>query len=200
MKYADNIRAVAALLPDYMGFIFYDKSKRYVGEELDENQLHQLPTSIKKIGVFVNSVEKYILEKVNRYGLYGVQLHGEESPELCAALKEKNILVIKVFLVDEHFNFATLQAYSHCTDYILFDTKSEQYGGTGTAFDWELLNQYDSEKPFFISGGIDLESIDKIKKITHLPIHAIDVNSKFEVSPGMKDIEKLKALKIKIST
>jgi len=198
MKYPDNMLEVGALLPDYMGFIFWPKSARYFDGEMPD-----LPKSIKKTGVFVNESIAVIEEKVKKYNLQAVQLHGQESVAFCSELKAKfgtSIEIIKVFSADENFDFSVLEPYEPVCDYFLFDTKGKLPGGNGTTFDWKILEKYPSTKPFFLSGGIGIEEFDSIKEIskTNLPIYAIDVNSKFEIEPGLKKIEKLKDLKIKI--
>ncbi len=190
MKYSNNIQAIAALAPDYMGFIFYPKTKRYVGE-LDELLLKDLGKT-KKVGVFVNASLEEIVEKVKRYGFDYVQLHGNEQAEFCKAVKEKGIAVIKAFQVDDAFDFEQLNAYKPYCEFFLFDTKSEGYGGAGKSFNWELLKKYDNEIPFFLSGGIGLENVEEIKKLAGLNIHAIDINSRFETEPALKDEEKIK--------
>ena len=199
MKYPDNILEVGSLLPDYMGFIFWDKSARYFDETLPT-----LPQSIKKTGVFVNANVKEILEKVTKYDLQAVQLHGHESVAFCQELKNtlaKSIEIIKVFSVDSEFDFNQLEPFETVCDYFLFDTKGKLPGGNGTTFDWKVLEQYPSQKPFFLSGGIGLDEIDLVKQIlkTDLPIYAIDVNSKFEIEAGLKDKEKLDRFKQKIN-
>ncbi len=199
MKYPDNILEVGSLLPDYMGFIFWDKSARYFDETLPT-----LPQSIKKTGVFVNENVKEILEKVTKYDLQAVQLHGHESVAFCQELKNtltNTIEIIKVFSVDEAFDFYQLEPFETVCDYFLFDTKGKLPGGNGTTFDWKVLEQYPSQKPFFLSGGIGLDEIDLVKQIlkTDLPIYAIDVNSKFEIEAGLKDKEKLDRFKQKIN-
>jgi phosphoribosylanthranilate isomerase len=199
MKYPDNILEVGTLLPDYMGFIFWDKSARYF-----DGTLPTLPQSIKKTGVFVNANVKEILEKVTKYDLQAVQLHGHESVIFCQELKNnltKNSEIIKVFSVDEAFDFYQLEPFETVCDYFLFDTKGKLPGGNGTTFDWKVLEQYPSQKPFFLSGGIGLDEIDLVKQIlkSDLPIYAIDVNSKFETEAGLKDKEKLDRFKQKIN-
>lgn len=199
MKYPDNILEVGSLLPDYMGFIFWDKSARYFDETLPT-----LPQSIKKTGVFVNANVKEILEKVTKYDLQAVQLHGHESVAFCQELKNtltNTIEIIKVFSVDEAFDFYQLEPFETVCDYFLFDTKGKLPGGNGTTFDWKILEEYPSQKPFFLSGGIGLDEIDLVKQIlkTDLPIYAIDVNSKFEIEAGLKDKEKLDRFKQKIN-
>ena len=199
MKYPDNIIEVGSLLPDYMGFIFWDKSARYFDETLPT-----LPQSIKKTGVFVNENVKEILEKVTKYDLQAVQLHGHESVAFCQELKNtltNTIEIIKVFSVDEAFDFYQLEPFETVCDYFLFDTKGKLPGGNGTTFDWKVLEKYPSQKPFFLSGGIGLEEIDLVKQIlkTDLPIYAIDVNSKFEIEAGLKNKEELDRFKQKIN-
>ena len=185
MKYADNIKAVAALKPDYMGFIFYEESKRFVGY-LDEEVTGKLPSSVKKVGVFVNEVIEDILELHDRYHFDLVQLHGDESADFCSEMKNF-IPVIKAFSIEEKIDFNILKPYKRSCDYFLFDTKSESYGGSGKRFNWDLLKKYDNEVPIFLSGGISLEDAAEINKLKGLNIHAIDINSRFEKGPGLKD-------------
>lgn len=194
MRNPQNITDIAALNPDYLGFIFYEKSKRYVGEDFDEAATYHLPKGIKKIGVFVNASMEYVLSKVKRYGLDLVQLHGEESPEFCRDLQMKNITIIKVFAVGQTFDFSILEPYKPYCDYFLFDTKGKEKGGNGITFNWDVLKDYDNEKPFFLSGGLNLENIGKVKELGDLNILAIDVNSGFETEPGLKDVESIRRL------
>lgn len=192
MKY--NPDEVERLQPDYMGFIFWDKSPRYLG-----GPIKSISRKIKKVGVFVDASAEDILQKVAQYGLQLVQLHGQEPPELCKHLQKLGIGVIKVFSVDEEFDFSLLKPYEHVCDYFLFDTKGKLPGGNGYAFNWEVLENYPSDKPFFLSGGIGLENIDDVLTFLYRPESkhcvAFDVNSKFEIKPGQKDIEKLKEFK-----
>ncbi len=198
MKYPDNILEVGALLPDYMGFIFWEKSARYF-----DGVIPDLPKSIKKTGVFVNATQEEILKKVVKHDLQAIQLHGEESVEFCLALKEKTdsiIEIIKVFSVSDTFDFELLKPFESVCNYFLFDTKGKLPGGNGTTFDWKVLEKYPSSKPFFLSGGIGLEEIDLTKEIltTNLPIHALDLNSKFESEPGLKDKTILKKFQLNL--
>jgi phosphoribosylanthranilate isomerase len=188
MKYPDNIVELGTLLPDYMGFIFWEKSSRYFN-----GQIPELPKSIKKTGVFVNETVENVVQKVLQYDLQAVQLHGKESVAFCAELRKsllKNIEIIKVFSILDTFDFAVLEPFESVCDYFLFDTKGKLPGGNGTTFDWKVLQQYPSSKPFFLSGGIGLEELEAVSEIlkTNLPVHAIDVNSKFEIEPGLKNI------------
>lgn len=195
LKHPENIAAVAELKPDFMGFIFYDKSPRNVRNQLDRKVLESLPKSIKKIGVFVNATFEEITKQATDYQLNGIQLHGNESPELCLQLKEPNLVVFKAFSVDENFDFSVTEPYKKVVDYFLFDTKATGgHGGHGVAFDWKILDKYDNEIPFLLAGGVSLDNIEEVKKLTHLNIYGIDVNSKFEIEPGLKDLEKLRKL------
>jgi phosphoribosylanthranilate isomerase len=194
MKYPDNILEVGSLLPDYMGFIFWKKSARYF-----DGVMPDLPKSIKKVGVFVNESIPVIEEKIAKYDLQAIQLHGQESVKFCSELKTKirtdvaynvsAIEIFKVFSADENFDFSIIKPYESVCDYFLFDTKGKLPGGNGTTFDWKILENYPSTKPFFLSGGIGIEELDSIKEIskTNLPIYAIDINSKFEIEPGLKN-------------
>jgi phosphoribosylanthranilate isomerase len=190
MKYSGNIKDLAGLKPDYMGFIFYDKSKRYAGDELDPSVLKSL-SGIMKIGVFVNHSVDEIVGANDKFHFDLVQLHGDENPEFCFKLKEKGFKIIKAFSVDDHFDFKVLQPYKACCKYFLFDTKGANYGGNGRNFNWNVLKNYDNEIPFFLSGGIDIRNAEEIKNLDGLNIHAIDINSCFETEPGLKDIKKI---------
>lgn len=199
MRDSENIRELLKLSPDYMGFIFYEKSPRDATERLDEELLKSFPASTEKVGVFVNANLKEVREKVIRYGLDLVQLHGDESVEYVAELYAVGIRVIKVFSVGESFNFDQLRKYNPFVEFFLFDTKGKDRGGTGKTFDWTLLKDYVLEVPFFLSGGIDLENIDGLGQLEDLNMHAIDVNSRFELEPGLKNLEMIKQLKERIS-
>lgn len=186
MKYPDNISEVSMLLPDYMGFIFWQKSPRFF-----DGTLPDMPTSIQKTGVFVDAKLEEIRAKITRYGLNLVQLHGNENPSFCAGLSNQNVGIIKVFSIDESFNFDGLQPFLNVCDYFLFDTKGKLPGGNGTKFNWKTLQKYTHTKPFFLSGGIGIEDIRSIKELD-LPLYAIDLNSRFETNPGVKDTELLR--------
>ncbi len=199
MKYPDNILEVGSLLPDYMGFIFWKKSARYF-----DGTMPTLPQSIKKTGVFVNASQEEIGSKVTQYDLQAVQLHGQESVAFCKELKEyfgNAIEIIKVFSVDSAFDFDQLKPFETVCDYFLFDTKGKLPGGNGTTFDWKVLENYSSKKPFFLSGGIGVDEIDLVNEIlkTDLPLFAVDLNSKFEIEPGLKNTKLLSSFKQKIN-
>lgn len=191
MKFKENISETAALKPDYIGFIFYDKSPRYLQDDIPA-----LDKSILKVGVFVNAPYSEIEGKVRHYQLDLVQLHGDESPELCTIIETNLIKVIKSFSIDNEFKFNILDKYKNSCSYFLFDTKGSSYGGNGTAFDWDILEQYHLGKPYFLSGGIGPENITGLKsflkKDAAKNCMAIDLNSRFETEPGLKDPETLK--------
>jgi len=194
LKDPENILEVISLKPDYIGFIFYPESKRYVAD-LSPEFLHTLPSNVKKTGVFVNEQLNEVKRIVKAYDLNAIQLHGEESPEYCKLLSELNVEIIKAFGIDEGFDFSVLTAYLSVIDYYLFDTQTPKHGGSGKTFDWSLLQQYKLALPYFLSGGIGLESLEAIKSIDDHRLFAIDVNSRFELSPGIKDLNKLRNLK-----
>lgn len=221
MKYQDNMTEVAALQPDYLGFIFYDKSARNFDTSIPE-----ISNSIKKTGVFVNEDLESVIEKIKTFNLQAVQLHGEESPEYCKELGHRHaelvsashnedenlkrvqidgekIEIIKVFSIKNEFNFEVLKPYEAVCDYFLFDTKGKLPGGNGYTFDWNVLNHYPSTKSFFLSGGIGLDQIEDIKKFKQSKAskycYALDVNSKFEIEPGLKNIKKLEGFKKSLS-
>lgn len=195
MREPENIRQVAARLPDFMGFIFYEGSKRYVGEEFSPELLSAMPSAIQKVGVFVNESAESIKEKVQKYDLDYIQLHGHETPRQCQELSETGIKLIKAFLVDDTFTFQHVLLYERYCDYFLFDTRGNNYGGNGTVFDWELMKAYLSDKPYFLSGGLTLENLQskEFEKLRPAPA-VVDVNSGFELKPGLKDVKKVEQL------
>lgn len=191
MKQAANIAAVAELQPDYLGFIFYQKSPRFI-PEVSAELIKYVPSTIKTTGVFVNEDVQIVKQHIIKYNLKAIQLHGNEDVSYCQELKLADVEIIKAFGVDEHFDFEKLSAYLNVVDYFLFDTQTPAHGGSGKVFDWSLLQNYKFEKPYFLSGGIDLLHIAEIKQIIDPRLYAVDVNSKFELEPGLKDVEKLK--------
>ncbi|WP_304237224.1 phosphoribosylanthranilate isomerase [Jiulongibacter sediminis] len=196
MRDEQNIKDVAALQPDFMGFIFFKKSKRFVGDDFDAQSLHSILSKTKKVGVFVNEDPEVVRSIVSKYKLDFVQLHGHESAEECNSLKESGIRVFKAFAVDEDFDFSILNEYQGKVDYFLFDTKAKGgFGGHGITFDWSLLEQYSLNTPFLLAGGIDLGNIPEVKELNHKMLAGIDVNSKFEIEPAFKNIEMLRDLK-----
>lgn len=189
LKYPENIKQVEQLKPDFIGFIFYPESKRFVG---DDFIMPAISREIKKVGVFVNASANYIIDKVDEYKLDLIQLHGNESPAFCEVLNHV-IPVIKAFGIDESFDFKIVESYKNACSYFLFDTKAKEYGGSGKQFDWTILEKYDNSLPFFLSGGIGLEEIGRLK-IEKLKNYAVDVNSRFETEHGLKDIKQLEKI------
>ena len=192
MRDHENIMAVAALNPDLMGFIFYEKSPRVVGQDFVLPA--QFPSSIKKVGVFVNASTEEMLHQVQRLQLDFLQLHGKESVEQVSALVEKGINVIKVFSVDEHFDFNVTRPYESLVSFFLFDTKGQHYGGNAKVFDWRVLAEYNQTTPFFLSGGLTPDNVREITSLKDMNLYALDINSGVERSPGVKDLEKIKTL------
>lgn len=194
MRDAENIRDVAALHPDYMGFIFYADSKRFVGEHFQFAA--DFPSRIRRVGVFVNEATENIRRLVKKHSLNLVQLHGEEPAAQCRELRSSGVMVIKAFSMSDGFDFGRLTSFREDVDYFLFDTMGPGYGGTGKTFDWQLLKNYDQEKPFFLSGGLSIENLGGVEKIKEMNIHALDVNSGVETSPGMKDVRLIEKIQI----
>lgn len=203
MNFSENISEIASLNPDYLGFIFHDKSPRNF-----KNEIPEIPSEIKKTGVFVDASLEFIFGKVRKYDFSAIQLHGDESSSFCEKLKlemgkEKRtsaVEIIKVFSIRDEFDFGRLKEYEKSVDYFLFDTKGRNKGGNGETFDWEILKNYSSEKPFFLSGGIGIDEVENIKELfsnfkkqgkQHL-LYSVDVNSRFETSPGFKNVEMLR--------
>ena len=176
---------------DYAGLIFHKDSPRYVGNAIAGDELQSADFDLKKVGVFVNAGYEEIMKAVKDYGLDTVQLHGEETPDLCEDLMEE-LEVIKVFSVGEADMAIDqmIEPYDAVCDYYLFDTatKDGKKGGTGTKFDWKKISKSRIEKPFFLSGGISMDDIAEIKAFKHPDFYGVDVNSRFEKSPGVKDM------------
>jgi len=189
----EDILALITLKIDRLGFIFYHMSKRYVYGKLIEDGLKAIPKHIKKTGVFVNAEIAEIDQIIDQYHLDSIQLHGDESPEFCNYFRTKTE-VIKTISIKDKSSFETAKLYDNACNLFLFDTQSEHYGGTGKTFDWQWLDAYTLDKPFYLSGGISSENFEEIKKIKHQKLIGIDINSKFEIRTGIKNIEKIKQL------
>jgi phosphoribosylanthranilate isomerase len=194
MREEKNIFSISNLKPNYMGFIFYPASKRFVGEEFI---MPIIPNSIHKVGVFVNESVDKILSKIKKYELSTIQLHGEETVDFCKELaSECSQSIVKAFGVNEEFDFSVLEPYVSFVNAFLLDTKGQERGGNGISFDWNILKEYKLNTPLWISGGIGLENIEElftfIRNHPQLPIEVIDINSRFEDSPALKNLEKLK--------
>ncbi|MDR1129778.1 MAG: phosphoribosylanthranilate isomerase [Prevotellaceae bacterium] len=194
MRNAMNIVELAMLNPDYMGFIFYEHSPRFAGE-LNQAILDMLSPETSSVGVFVNPQMKYIVGTAEHYRFKILQLHGNETPEFCAELKSKyECSIIKAFGIKSEEDFSHVRDYEDVCDYFLFDTKTELYGGSGQKFDHSLLANYKGAKPFFLSGGITVRDLENIRDSRHELCFGIDVNSGFEISPGIKNLEQIKQL------
>lgn len=195
MKYPENIQEISELNPDYLGFIFWDKSSRKMNFET----IPTIPSNIKKVGVFVNASINEISDKINLFKLDIIQLHGNESVIFCKNVKKLGVEVIKVFSIGNTFDFNTIKEYVPFVDYFLFDTKGKLPGGNGITFNWKVLENYPYLKPFFLSGGIGKTEVDAIKDFLKTEIAvkciAIDVNSRFETKPGCKSEIKLRKFK-----
>ena len=204
---AKQVQQLDGLDIDFAGFIFVPDSPRYVEGKLDKKAIKNADFDLKKVGVFVNPSYSDILDAIEDYGLDVVQLHGEETPEFCSDLNE-DVEVIKVFHIDESVKDidALVAPYDNACDYYLFDTapsnspgggeKPALKGGTGKQFDWSILAKSKIEKPFFLSGGISVEDIAQIKKFKHPDFYGVDINSKFETEPGVKDMAKVLQFKV----
>jgi len=175
---------------DFAGLIFYKDSPRYIGDRISKSELKKADLDTKKVGVFVNPEIIDVLDAIDDYGLDAVQLHGDESPEMCEDLSSE-VEVIKAFRVADGADIDKLVGpYDAVCDYYLFDTGGlkESFGGTGQQFDWSILTKAKIEKPFFLSGGIGVEDAAKIKAFNHPDFFGVDINSRFEKSPGVKDM------------
>lgn len=184
----ENIQEVASTMPNYMGFIFYGDSPRYMTEN---SVIPELPGSIKKVGVFVNESLSIVLEKCKKHSIKFIQLHGNESVDECAFLKSQDMKVIKAFSVHDDFDFSFVKPFENTVDYILFDTKGKYAGGNNQVFNWKLLSKYNQRIPFFLSGGLSLEKLKDLHLLSGMNIHALDFNSGVELSPGLKSVTKV---------
>ncbi len=192
IKYRDNFDELIKLDPDYVGFIFYDTSPRNAASSLKPEDI--LYTNIHKVGVFVDAELEFIQEQIQMYKLQAVQFHGHESPELCDYFITSGIEVIKAFSVDDHFDFTDTASYKNSCNYFLFDTKGANKGGNGIVFNWQKLQEYNQEVPFFLSGGIGMDNIQEALNLKGLNIYGIDINSRIEDAPGFKNILKAKEI------
>lgn len=194
MREAGNLLAIADLNPDFLGFIFYEKSTRCVRDVLAASVLHGLPQSICKVGIFVDADLAAVQAATCQYHLDFVQLHGTESPAYCQQARALGLRLVKAFAVDNSFDFAQLDAYAPLCDYFLFDTKGELPGGNGTAFDWSVLAGYTGTTPFFLSGGLGLTNVNELLHFQHSHLCGFDFNSQLETAPGLKDVDATRQL------
>jgi phosphoribosylanthranilate isomerase len=192
MRDEQNISNLLLLNPDLIGFIFYAKSPRFVSDKLLNNKTFDAIPSSKKVAVVVNETIENVLEIAKKHHIQNIQLHGKETPNECQQLKEKGFTIIKAFGIHESFDFQELKLYEEKVDYFLFDTKGKQEGGNGVTFNWNLLHQYTLSTPFLLSGGIGIEEMNNLRYFSHNQYIGLDLNSKFEIEPALKDMEKLK--------
>ena len=185
MRDSENIQQVEELRPDWLGFIFWPKSSRYVSTFPG-----YMPTHAKRVGVFVDEDIETVRQTAGNYALDIIQLHGQESPEYAAQLREWD--VVKAISVSSREDIMTYQSYEGLVDYFLFDTKCKTVGGSGQQFDWQVLDAYDGQTPFLLSGGIGSDDAERVSTFRHPQCIGIDLNSRFETAPGLKDIHKLK--------
>ena len=182
MKYPENIRQVTQCGADWMGFICYEKSPRFIDIEIPEKTPH-----MKRVGVFVNPTPDYVTYCASRLNLQMAQLHGNESPDLCRTLRKAGLGIIKAFQAGRTNLETETEPYAACCDYFLFDTPCSSHGGSGISFDWKLLSQYHGQTPFLLSGGIRPESLQELARFHHPAWAGIDLNSGFELQPAQKD-------------
>jgi phosphoribosylanthranilate isomerase len=194
MKEPQNIKEISILNPDYLGFIFYDKSPRY----MDKNPDAIPETDAKRVGVFVNSDIETIIKKAREFKLNTIQLHGDESPKFCSTITELGYEVFKAFRVDDSMSKKNIQEYKGTCSAFLFDANTVQYGGSGNKFNWDKLDELADVDKFFLSGGINKDDVDEIKKLNYANLVGVDLNSRFEIKPGVKDVNMLKEFLLKI--
>jgi len=192
MRDRENIRQMRELQPDFMGYIFFPGSKRFVGKDPDREIFTISDQDIQKVGVFVNENANAVLEIFDRYSLDLVQLHGNESPSYCAEMKEKGVRIIKAINPYRDLSPELLSEYTGSVEYFLIDNPAGNYGGSGKKFDWEIIRDFDFPAPFMLSGGIGPEDTGRILSFSHERFHGVDINSRFEKSAGIKEIEKVK--------
>ena len=193
MRDAGNIRMVDDLRPDFMGFIFHEASPRCVHEVPE-----YLPVHAARTGVFVDKDFDFIMDRKEAFALTWIQLHGHETPELCARLRENGLKVLKAFSISGKEDLSGVSEYAGCCDCFIFDTKCSGSGGSGRSFDWKILDGYSEKVPFLIGGGIGPDT--DLAAFHHPMLAGFDLNSRFEVSPGMKDIDSLEKTIRKIRT
>ncbi len=190
MKDPANIADLQAVQPDWMGMIFYSKSPRFVDLQINTQSINS-----KRIGVFVNAPQSEIEAKIIDYKLDGIQLHGQESPDFCQRFLDKDIIVIKAFAIGTSFDFNDIIPYEGTCNYYLFDTYGKTPGGTGKTFNWEILDHYNLQTPFLLSGGIGPDSVAALRAFNHPKWVGVDINSRFEKEPGIKNIQKVQHFK-----
>ena len=196
MTQANQVKQLDEMGVEFAGFIFYPKSARFVFKSMPATEIKKIKGKINKVGVFVNADADEVLKTVDACGLYLVQLHGDESPRVCERIANY-VSVIKVFRISEDDNIEwKIREYHDAADMFMFDTEGAGYGGTGRKFNWEMLKGLNIRKPFFLSGGLSPDDAEHLKMFQKEPVakdlFAIDINSKFEIMPGVKDMDLVK--------
>lgn len=192
MRDVDNIRQAGMAGMDWMGMIFWQKSARYVD---NPDTAKAIPEGVKKVGVFVNELPENVVEKADKYSLDIIQLHGSEEVDTIRELRLRlhDKVFVKAISVSQTEDIRLAEMYDKEVDYLLFDTKCKSVGGSGRQFEWSILQNYKGDTPFLLSGGIGPDDAENVKAFKHPMMAGIDLNSKFELSPGLKDVEKLSA-------
>ncbi len=193
MRNKENIRELIQLNPDMIGFIFYPGSKRYIGKKIEQDIIKLIPKNIKKTGVFVDMAPGLLVDAAIASNLDLIQLHGDETPAYCKRLNQDGLQVMKAFRIEKNVDMTELNAYKPYCKYFLFDTQCKTYGGSGKQFNWEILEKYTGETPFFLSGGIGPEDANRVLNFNHPNLCGADLNSRFETAPAIKDIKKINA-------
>ncbi len=189
MKDPANAQGISELPVDYMGFIFYSGSPRYAGDNPPAGLFECIRPGVRKTGVFVDSSVKDVIAVCRRSGIDVVQLHGNEDPDYCEELKSRGFTVIKAFNPAVIIDGKALSSWSEVCDFFLFDSGTGSSGGSGKRFDWSLLGELETARPFFLSGGIGLHDVPEILQIRNKNFYGVDINSRFETSPGIKSVE-----------
>lgn len=202
MREPGNVREVSKIGVDWMGFIFYPKSPRYVGN----SDVGEKTEEIKRVGVFVDAAVDETFEKIRQYSLDIIQLHGSETAAYIEGLRNalgsgglENIKIMKALSIASADDVTRYKEYEGHADYFLFDTKTPLRGGSGRQFDWSVLDNYDGITPFLLSGGIGPDDAERVRAFRHPRCVGIDLNSKFETAPAIKDVGKLRAFIGKLS-
>lgn len=199
MRDMDNVKTIARLKPDWMGFIFYAASPRSFLHAQQPADLESLPSSIKKVGVFVNQPAEEVISTCRKHSLAYAQLHGDEPAGYCSTIQLSGIQIIKAFRIDEKFDFSMTELYAPFVELFLFDASGESYGGNGVTFPWEMLVRKKFHRRFLLSGGIGLEQLPALQQFYHPDMEGVDVNSRFETSPGLKDATALQLFQKQIA-
>lgn len=189
MRQAGNIQAVASLDVDALGFIFYPLSPRYCLPILEKEAFKNLPENTRRVGVFVNAPIEEVIQNAEEYALTTIQLHGNESPDVAMYLVARGLEVWKAFGINDSFDFKSTLPFQKICSAFVFDTKTDSHGGSGRKYNWDKLKEYEGKTPFLLSGGIKQGDVEAIKQFAHPAFWGLDLNSGFEIEPGLKDAQ-----------